>query len=714
MTYLPGGRINATIGGNTAGVGALLSTGTITLAGGNNVTLSQNGNAITISGAAGGAAGTNTLGISNLGNSVGTSGVISGTGLQLALAGGNNVTLSQSINGSSATITVSAFNQSNQTVGLYALGNTTQNSSTALDARTLSFNGLGGASVGYSNGSIQISAPQTVAQTNQTVGLYALGNTTQNSSSTRDARSLSFNGLGGITVGYSNGSIQLSGPQTAAQTNQTIGLYALGNTTQNSSTSLDARTLSFNGLGAATMGYSNGSIQVSVPVQTAQTQSNIQAVYDGANSISTGTIRFSNSNGVSFGVNGQTITASHNGITSQSVQTQNVHNVTFSGNTAGVMAHISSGTMTLAGGNNITVSQNGNAVSIIGGAGAAAGTNTLGMSNLGNTSGTTGVISGTGLQLAFAGGNNITLSQSINASSATITISAGNGGAGGGIAMANSETTFSTGTVNMLEGGGAITIASSAGGQSFKLSVPQTSSLSATGLVSISTNGSTINIGVPYDTMDFYQNMDRGTSASIATANGTLMLQRLNQENNKFAANITANTLLLNMTANMTATSLSSSHSMSAYVAVYSDNATVLTLINSASTSWAIGAATGNTASYHGPRWLSFVSSQWSSAPVFTQGGDYVFGVFFRSSNYNPPMSYMGQNYMASAQRSGTMGTSVGTNTSLAQGNYWNAMYSASTTAFPTAISASQVNRNNATAIFIPHVILNNRYSGTF
>lgn len=50
----------------------------------------------------------------------------------------------------------------------------------------------------------------------------------------------------------------------------------------------------------------------------------------------------------------------------QTTQTQNLHNVTLSGNTAGVMAQISSGTMTLAGGNNITLSQNGNAVTISG------------------------------------------------------------------------------------------------------------------------------------------------------------------------------------------------------------------------------------------------------------------------------------------------------------------------------------------------------------
>jgi hypothetical protein len=334
----------------------------------------------------------------------------------------------------------------------------------------------------------------------------------------------------------------------------------------------------------------------------------------------------------------------------------------------------------------------------------------FGISNLGNASGTTGTVN---RGVIFAGGNNITLSQSINGSLATVSI-VGGGGGGGGIALANSQTTYTSGTANLV-GLGAMTIASTTG-QSFNISVPQTSSLSATGLVSISTNGNTISIGasVPGGTNDYYQNMDRGTFTSLATANGTLMLQRLNRENDRFAANITANTVLLNMTVNMTATSLSSSHTMSAYVGLYSDNATNLSLLNSASSSWALAAATSNTANYNGPRWLSFVASQWSSAPNLSQGAEYVFGVLLRSSNYGPPMSYMGENYMHSSQRSGSIGASVATNASMAQGNYWNAMYTVSTTALPTVISANQVNRNNGTAIFMPHIVINNRYSGVF
>lgn len=87
------------------------------------------------------------------GNTAGTTSSAQGT--DLWFSGGNNITIS----GNSNTIIISAFNQSNQTLGLYALGNTTQNSSTTLDARTLSFNAIGAATWGYSNGSIQVSVP---------------------------------------------------------------------------------------------------------------------------------------------------------------------------------------------------------------------------------------------------------------------------------------------------------------------------------------------------------------------------------------------------------------------------------------------------------------------------------------------------------------------------------------------------------------------------
>lgn len=351
---------NVTLSGNTAGVMAHISSGTMTLAGGNNITLSQNGNAVTISGGAGGAF---SAGVSNIGNTLGDTGV---SGSRMVLAGIGEVTLSQSTNANGNTVSISAPAQTVQSLGMYALGNTTgQSSSTTMDARTLSIRGDGIVSLGYSNGSLRISASQSVQPETQTfLGALVASDKTYTSGT------ITITGAGGgITVQSNAGQrIDLSVAAPVAQTNQSLGMYAVQNTTgQSSSTTMDARTLSVAGDGAVSVGYSAGSLRISAPVQ--------------------------------------------------SVQTQNLHNVTLSGNTAGAMAHISSGTMTLAGGNNITLSQAGNAVTISGGAG---GGFSAGASNLGNTAGDTGV---TGTRLVLVGTNNISLSQTTGAAGATLSFS---------------------------------------------------------------------------------------------------------------------------------------------------------------------------------------------------------------------------------------------------------------------------------------------------
>jgi hypothetical protein len=190
---------------------------------------------------------------------VSTSGSYDARSISLAGSGNCSVAIQSAAGG----WIVSVPAQTNQSVGLYGLGNTTQNSSTTLDARSLSFNGLGEISVGFSNGSIQLSAPVTVAQTAQTLGLYAVSNTTQNSSTTLDARTLSFDGLGAMSVGFSNGSVQLSAP---VQTNQSGNVYASSNTTGTSSGTYDARTVSIAGAGAISVAASNSGFVVSSPV----------------------------------------------------------------------------------------------------------------------------------------------------------------------------------------------------------------------------------------------------------------------------------------------------------------------------------------------------------------------------------------------------------------------------------------------------------------
>ena len=293
-------RFDLTLDGNTAGVLALVSSGTLTLAGGNNVTLSQNGNAITISGPSTVAQTVQTQNVHNVTLSGNTAGVMaqisSGT---ITLAGGNNITLSQ--NGNAVTISGAAGGAETQTgISGIAASNTTYTSG------TVTFTGVGGGVTISSNTGqrIDISVAAPVAQTNQAGSVFAVGNTTSSSSGTYDARTLSLRGDGIISIAATNSGFRIS----ATQSNQAGSLFAVGNTTSSSSGTFDARSMSIRGDGIISVAATNSGWRISA---------------------------------------------------TESVQTQNLHNVTLSGNTAGAMAQVSSGTMTLAGGNNITLSQAG-------------------------------------------------------------------------------------------------------------------------------------------------------------------------------------------------------------------------------------------------------------------------------------------------------------------------------------------------------------------
>jgi hypothetical protein len=285
-------------------------------------------------------------------------------------------------------------------------------------------------------------------------------------------------GLGGALSDHSHGSIStasISGTDikfTSNSSGLSVGIpkyitTAYGGVIQGSGTyTQNTGTIQFANSNAVSFGLNtNGVMTASIPA-IGGAQTGISAIAgSGASSVTNGTIQFGNANGMSFGLNGATMTGSYtvpgntvfsnsnnvefglNGSTvtalalfAQSTQTQNVHNLTLAGNTTGTLANVSSGTLTLAGGNNITLSQVGNAVTIIGSAGASNSHNiTVG----GNTTGTLAqVSSGT---FTIAGGNNITLSQVGNA----ITISGANiGGAQTGISgIAASNTTYTSGSV---------------------------------------------------------------------------------------------------------------------------------------------------------------------------------------------------------------------------------------------------------------------------
>ena len=181
----------------------------------------------------------------------------------------------------------------------------------------------------------------------------------------------------------------------------------------------------------------------------------------GATSGNLSAMTFSNSNGVSFGLTASTITASHNGLTSQSNQNVTAGNGGFAFQTLS-FSNVNGISFGTSAGSAITASYTVPTVPA-----QFSG----GISTNGNTSGDTGLVTG---RLALIGGNNITLSGSTNGGSISLTISAANaGGAQTGISgIQVSNTTYTSGTVTWQNANGISFGSSGANGVSASYTVP--------------------------------------------------------------------------------------------------------------------------------------------------------------------------------------------------------------------------------------------------
>lgn len=118
-----------------------------------------------------------------------------------------------------------------------------------------------------------------------------------------------------IVFGDANGvsfGLNPTGQVTATvQLSHSLGAYAVGNTTQSTSGTMNVNTVSFRGEGVASVGISNGSVVISVP-SGGGGLTNIN-VSGGTTSQNLSNLVFSNANGLSFGLDGSTITASCDG-----------------------------------------------------------------------------------------------------------------------------------------------------------------------------------------------------------------------------------------------------------------------------------------------------------------------------------------------------------------------------------------------------------------
>jgi microcompartment protein CcmL/EutN len=599
--------VDVTLSGNTAGAMALVSSGTLTLAGGNNITLSQAGNAVTISGAAGAQ-----TGISGIANSqtTYTSGTVSFSemgNLTIRSTTGNQFQFSvapQSVQAETQTF-LSGIRASDTT---YTSGNVT-------------ITGVGGGVTVNSNTGqrVDISVAAPVAQTNQAGTVFAASNTFGTSSGTYDARTLSIAGDGIVSVAASNSGWRISAT-TAAQTNQSGNVYASSNTFGTSSGTYDARSLSIAGRGAVSVAASNSGWIISAPAQTAQTGisalSNSNTTYTsgtvGLSELGAITIRSTTGNQFQFSVNSQT------------VQTQNIMNVTLSGNSTSAGAGyvlISTGTMALAGGPNITLSQNGNTISISGPAAGAGGGVMIAGSNTTYTSGT----------VTFSGvGGGITVSsntgQRIDLSVAAPVAQTNQ--AGSLYAISNTSGT-SSGTYDArtlsIAGNGPITVAASNSG--FRIDAPATSSLSGTGGIVISTNGSTISLGFANPLAD-WENMAVG-NATLATHVSAISKTPF-YWNDHLDGNLTAKSLAIRVSL----VTASQPLSVSVHLGVYSFvNSTSAARLGSISEAFVVSSA--SSVSLSGIRNLILTGIGTHATLSTMSDGEYLFGMMFSATATN-------------------------------------------------------------------------------
>lgn len=375
-------------------------------------------------------------------------------------------------------------------------------------------------------------------------------------------------------------------------------------------------------------------------------------------------------------------------------------NVTIGGNTTGTGALISTGTATLVGGNNITLSQSGNAISIVGGAGG-----------------------------------------------------------GGGVALANSQTTYTSGTANFAASG-ALTIASTTG-QSFNFSVPQTSSLSATGAISISTNAGTISIGAPAfsagisnigntlgttgtasnrvifaggNNITLSQSTNAAGNTLTIQAGGAATLSRFEYPEGLFTSlglagqgslsinhmyvpfNVTGTAAKIggSLSAATNTSATTASANVSLWMGIYTLNGgSVLSLASSGSANngfqWSQSASTGSNTSINGMRQMTVPMNV-----NMTPGEYWVGAVMSSATTYtNAAYTMYGNSQVASGATNAVLAP-IGSNTSAIRAVMpFQGIYTAATAAGPSSIGTSQIN-NTSQGYVMSANIFNAIYSATY
>jgi hypothetical protein len=527
-----------------------------------------------------------------------------------------------------------------------------------------------------------------------------------------------------------------------------------GNTSGN--TTASGSTLNFSGINLTLSGTNNSQIAISAPatsslvaganitISTAGSTISIiggaggggAAFSAGTQSVSTGTVNFANSNGITFGMSGSNqITASHNGITTQTVQTQ----------ASGAIAGTGFTTATTAG-------------TVITG---ALGTNGL---NLGVPAYLTtqsvqtqaaGNIAGTGFSSTTTAGTAITAALGTNgltmAIPAYLTAAAGAGNAvgvtGGGSTGVAAAGTVYFGTGNQLTFGfdpvstritaawGLIVTAgttnanpvrqlsfSDVNGISFGLSTGAGAAHTITASVATSLTNVNISAGTTSNNLsNFVFSNSNGVSFGL---DGSTVTASVNGGGGVIASGysphgdyplvtglIGQGTLALDpdlfpdLTLNMVAmpinfsfaTNSTGSFTISNWLGLYSRNVSSISLAHSTSFTAAITfSGIANSASYNGWRNITY---PWSTS---VSGGRYWIANMMRTTTGGANCSF--SQYLASQINTNFSGAFGVASNATAQLTLGQGFYSASTTALPGSIAFTEIRGSNSLAQRFPMV----------
>jgi len=424
---------NLTLDGNTLGTLAIMSSGVVTVAGGNNITLSQDGNAFTIIGAGLTATATGANYVS-AGNNISLSSDAVGTTISVIGVQTNTLALQGSGTYSQDHGTIQFANSNSVTFGL------SSNQMTAsIPVHSLYFSDTNGISWGSSTSGLSTTITASIIAGGGGGGaaLQGSGTYTQNSGTIQFANS------NGITFGLTNNQMTASHNGYSASSQLSTYFANYNHTHSNLYLNLTQSSLFATSYLASYFVQSNhthGALALTNLSGTSASNGLSLSASLGSvffiNSLNTNLTWYSSGSGGST-----TIYASAAGGTFTGGGTGGFQ-LLASGNTSGTITTVSSGTLTLVAGNGLTLSQSGNRINLIGEVGS----------------------------ICFTDGSNVTWGSSVSGNNTSIFLTAGGGGgAGGGVAIANSETTYTSGTV--ILSGSNLTINSSVTGSSQYLQI---------------------------------------------------------------------------------------------------------------------------------------------------------------------------------------------------------------------------------------------------